>query len=312
MSFRFFVNDVWALAIQPALAVLGLLILTRRMRGVARLLPLGLGFLPCVAVMFVSARHFIAARYVIPSVIWYHVGSCVTLFAGIDRLRLALPQVGRTALLAPLGAWLAFAGLLGARLREYPQGFNVGTNDYRGLQRYFVAHLAQDTAFVSYNGFFGEVLFGKEYRVGSQPIRLEKFHRVRGIDRYLIAEIHIDDERRPELESLVETKLGISVEQWRALPVIAVPHSIYQYPVQARVVQLPHESRPRDPIGSRRHGELRDDGAASAIAQSWNLPMAELVPNRPTYRRRVALKQGVSVRIVGQLRNHARDSLDNT
>ncbi len=105
---------------------------------------------------------------------------------------------------------------------------------------------------VAYNGYFGEILFGKEYRVGSRPIRLEAFRRVPGIDRYLVVEIHMDDERRPELESLVHKKFGLSAQEWRALPLIALPRSTYQYTVPARIVQLPHEKPDEPPPPERR------------------------------------------------------------
>ncbi|MEO6602025.1 MAG: glycosyltransferase family 39 protein [Polyangiaceae bacterium] len=249
-EFSFLGNHTWSLWIEPCLAVIGIVLLSWRLRGVARLLPVGLGLSPCAAVLFVSAEHFIAPRYVAPSAVWYHLGACVALFAAIDQLRRLLPTRGRSALLAPVVASLALAGLLGARLREYPDGFGAGTDDYRGLQRYFLSNLAGDTAFVGYNGFFGELLFGNEYSVGSRPIRLEKFRAVPGIDRYLVVEIHVDDERRRELERLVEKKFGLSVQEWRSLPLVPTPHSTYQPAVLARIVHFhsdvaPHRGKKR-------------------------------------------------------------------
>jgi hypothetical protein len=198
-----------------------------------------------------------APRYVVPSAIWYHFGACVAVFAALDGLRAALPHVARSRFISPVLAGLALVLVLGARLREYPNGFGAGADDYRGLQRYFLQHLAKDTAFVAYNGYFGEILFGDEYRVGSRPIRLERFHRVRGINRYLVAEIHMNDERRPVLESLVEKKLGLSAQEWRALPLLELPHSPYQVAVPARIVQLPSEAQPQDERAPQRGNKRR-------------------------------------------------------
>jgi len=240
-EYSFLTSEVWPAAIEPALALVGLSLLSFRLRGAARLLPLGIGVAPCMAALFVSSGHFIAARYFVPSGIWYHLGACVAIFAAIDRLR-ALLAGGARAKLAPLVAGLALTAALVARLREFPVGFGVGADDYRGLQSYFVSKLAKDTRLVAYFGSFGQHLLGKEYRIGSPPIWLERFRPVRGIDRYLVVEIHIAGaERRADLESLVERRLGISREEWRSLPLVPLPHSRYQPAVAARLVQLPKD-----------------------------------------------------------------------
>ncbi|MEO6599835.1 MAG: glycosyltransferase family 39 protein [Polyangiaceae bacterium] len=255
-QFSFLANVTWSFWIEPYLALVGIVLLSWRLRGFARLLPLGLGLSPCVGLLFISAEHFIAPRYVAPSAIWYHLGACVALFAAFDRLRGVLPRVGRAALLAPLVAGLALFGVLGARFHEYPVGFGAGIEDYRGLQRYFLKNLAGDTALVGYFGSYGELFFGKVYPIGSRPIRLENFRPVPGIDHYLVVEIHVDHPvRRRRLEALVAKKFGLSVEEWRSLPLLPLPHSIYQSAVHARIVtfrgdpkaQQPKKRRPRHP-----------------------------------------------------------------
>jgi hypothetical protein len=256
-EFSFLTNLSWSFWIQPGLAIAGLLILSFRLRGGARLLPLGLGFLPCAATLLVSAEHFIAPRYVAPSATWYHLGACIAVFAAIDQLRLRLSLFRRFTRFAPLFAGLSLAGFVGARLREFPAGFGTGTDDYRAFQRYFVDNLSGDTALVGYIGYFGEVLFGKEYRIGSKPIKLETFRPIRGVERYLVIEIHVDDERRVDLEALIVKKFGISVEEWRSLPLVPVPHSIYQPAVQARIVSFRGQPPPEPPRKKQKRRRVR-------------------------------------------------------
>jgi hypothetical protein len=239
VEFSFMTGRASSFAIEPLLAFVGFALLSWRLRGAARLLPFGIGVVPCAAALFISSRHFVAARYLAPSAVFYHLGACVALFAALDRGRAALAQRAHSGLLSPVLGGLVFAGLLGARLREFPNGFHVGTDYYRGLQHYFVEHLAQDTRLVAYYGHFGQILFGKEYRLGSPPISLEKFRRVRGIDRYLVVEIHIAEDRRADFESLIERQFGLSPEAWRALPLAPLPRSSYQPAVVARLVQIP-------------------------------------------------------------------------
>jgi hypothetical protein len=252
VEFSFLASSAWPTALEALLAVIGLALLTWRLRGAARLIPLGIGIAPCVAVMFISADHFIAARYLVASAIFYHLGACVALFAALDRLRDAFARGARARWLAPVVSWLTLAAALVARLREFPTGFNAGAEDYRGLQHYFRSTLAQDTRLVAYYGHFGQIVF-KEYDVGSKPIWLEKFQPVRGINRYLVVELDIGPERQAELESTVEKRLGISPEEWRSIPLVPVPHSRLQSAVVARSVELlPNHSYPAEPRKRRR------------------------------------------------------------
>jgi hypothetical protein len=246
-EFSFLDNTAWRLALEPALALVGLLLLSRQLRGVTRLLPLGLGVAPCVAALFVSAEHFMAPRYLAPSAILYHLGACVALFAAVDGVRNARGAVVPS--LAPYLGGLTLVGLLAVRLVEYPNGFGAGGDDYRGFQSYFKANLAQDTAVVAYPGSFGELILGKEYRLDKKPISLEKFKASRGSNRYLIVEIHCDTaERRGELEALIEQTFGLSAPAFRALPLVPLPHSVFQPAVAARIVQAPNgRSPPKKP-----------------------------------------------------------------
>jgi hypothetical protein len=258
--FSFLTNDVWALLIQPILALVGLVLLTRRLRGMARLLPLGIGVAPCIAAIFMSSNHFMSARYVAPSVVLYHLGSCLAAFALIDQLRLALARFQRVGRVATLTGAAALVGLVAMRLREYPTSFGTGADDYRGLHKHYLAQLQPDTAFVAFPGYFGKLLFGREYRVGERLIGLEQFKRIKGIKHYLIVEINCDTpERRAELEALVEKHFGLSPERWNALPRLTLPPSEYQPSVPARLVDLPDPPRrPKKHRPRRKHATSED------------------------------------------------------
>jgi uncharacterized membrane protein len=238
-EFSFMTNDAWSLVIQPVLGFVGLTLLSLRLHGVARLLPFGVAVAPCLLAPVMTGEHFVAPRYLAPSSVLYHVGACFTLLTAVGRVAAAVARVARRAWLSPLVGGLALACVLFARCREFPSGFGAGGDDYRGLQRYFLSNLGRDTRLVSYIGSFGNLLVGKEYPIGSRPLRLEKFRPVPGIHRYLVIEVHVDGPvRRAAFEALIERHFGLSREEWRALPLVPVPHSIYQTPVRARLVRL--------------------------------------------------------------------------
>jgi len=238
-EYSFLGNEYTSWFIQPLLAVVGLALLSWRLRGAARLLPLGLGMAPCIAALFISSGHFLAARYLAPSAVLYHLGSCAALFAASDRIRSLLARRARALFVGPAIGWCSLAAVLAARLSEFPDRFGAGGDDYRSLQRYFRENLAKDTRVVSYVGYFGHVIFDQEYRLGSRSIYLERFQPVSGIDRYLVVELHVGDARRNAFEKLITRKLRISPEAFRALPLVPLPHSRYQPAVNARLVQLP-------------------------------------------------------------------------
>jgi len=242
-QFSFMTYETWSWFVQPLLTFVGLALLSWRLRGVARLLPLGIGVAPGVAALFIPSSHFLTARYLAPSLVLCHLAAGIALFAAYDRLRALLAQGGRAWRAAPVVGWLALAGLVGARVHEFPNGYSAGGDDYEALQRYFDERLAQNTRVVVYVGYLGQILFDQEYRMVSRVIKLESFEPVPGIDRYLVVEVHAGA-RRAAFESLVQRKLGVSLEAWRALPLAELPHSVYQPPVKAHLVQLPSDFVP--------------------------------------------------------------------
>jgi len=258
-EFSFFIayESKWFF-VEPVLALIGLALLTWRLRGPARLLPFGIGVAPCIAVMFISAGHFIAARYLLPSAILYHLAACLALFEAFALMRRLLARHARVSAFAPAIAGLALAVLVTFRFAQFPVGFAIGQSDYRGLQRYLVEH-KKDTRLVAYYGLFGQILMGKPYAIGSTPIQLEKFRPVRGINRYLVAEFHLgtSPERHADLESLIQKLFDVSPEAWRALPLVPLTHSTYQPPVMARLVEVPR-GHVYPAVKKRRHQKRRE------------------------------------------------------
>ena len=220
--------------LELAFAVVGLALVSRSLRGVARTVLLPLTFVPCALSLCISSGHFVAPRYLAPSWVLYHVGACVALFALAERVRALLARV--TPKVAPALAWLFLLVPVVPRLAEYPLEFGAGEDDYRGLERYFMAHLAPKTALVTFPGHAGIRMMEFEYPVNAPPIELEHFHGRSGIERYLIAEIHLPASRRAEFDHLIEKDFGLSAQAWRDTPFIDLPGTEYQRGVRARLL----------------------------------------------------------------------------
>ncbi len=236
-EFSFFGAVPWASYVEIGFAAAGVVLIGIRQRGLARIVPAALAFAPCAASLLVSSGHFIAARYLAPSWVLYHLGAMAALLALGDFL--ARTAGALKPRLAHTLAWTPLAVVLLLRVAEYPTEYGTGTDYYEGLQTYFTEHFKSDTALVTFDGFFGERIMGLMYPVGSAPIWLEKFRPRRGVNRYVIAEIQADSpDRQAKLEGLIKLHFGLSPEAWRALPLLDLPHSEYQPAVLARLVVL--------------------------------------------------------------------------
>lgn len=238
-----FAGNPWLQALELPLAFAGLLLLGRGLEGVARFVPLALGFGPCILAVAVSAKHPLAARYLAPSFVLYHVGACAGLFALVERVRSRLALANATWRRAAV--WVLLALPLAVRVAEYPAGYGAGNVYYRGLQQYFMSRLARDTVLVAYRGSYGRRVMDQVYPVNRPVVALEKFRPVRGIRHYLIAEFLIHDEERPRYEALIRRHFGLSSRAWEALPLVPLPRSTYQPAVTARLVSLDASSRRR-------------------------------------------------------------------
>jgi len=219
---------------QAVLAAVGLALLGRSLRGVARAVPATLAFGPCLVALFITSGHFVAARYLAPSWMLYHLGACAALFELGDRARLLAARA--PARWGAALAWAPFVLPLGLRFAEYPDAYGTGEDDYRGFQREFLARFARDTALVTYDSRFADRILSA-YGVGQRPLPLEKFRRLPGVKRYLVAEIHVRGAaRRAKLEELVAARMGVSPSVWQSLPLVDLPETTYQPSVPARLV----------------------------------------------------------------------------
>lgn len=234
-DFSFLGTHPWARLVELLLAAAGLVLLGLPLRGIARLIPFALTFCPCIGALFIQSGHFVAPRYLAPSWVLYHLGACVGLFALVDLGRRHL--AARVPRYAPL-AWAPVALAASVRVAEYPTNWGAGEDDYRGLQEYFLEHLAQNTKLVCYPGRAGIRLMFFEYPVGSErPIELEHFKRRPGVDRYLVAEIHLHGPgKRAEFERLIKQHFGLTPDLWRELPLLDLAGTVFQPPVKARLV----------------------------------------------------------------------------
>jgi hypothetical protein len=234
-DFSFAGTQDWSAYVEIPLAFGGLVLLGRSLRGIARVLPLALTFFPCFGAFLITSGHFVAPRYLAPSWVFYHVGACVGLFALVDGLRKFL---SRTLSAVPeRAAWALVVLPVGLRLLQYPEHWGAGEDDYRGLQTYFMEHLASNTALVTFPGRAGVRMMAWEYPVNATPIELEHFKRVPGIDRYLVAETHLHGAaRQAEFERLIHRAFGLDPAAWRKLQLLDLPGTTFQPPVKARLV----------------------------------------------------------------------------
>jgi hypothetical protein len=188
----------------------------------------------------VKAEHFLTARYLAPSMVFYHVAAGVALLAVVDVARAKLGDRALEGALPALAGVTLVSGVLALRAREFPSGFKVGVADYRAFQEHYLANLASGTRLAVYPGVFGKHLFGERYQVGHWPIPLEKFRPRRGVRRYVLVTIHAHTvEREAELEQLAAVHFGMSAEEWRSTPLLDAPHSPHQAAVEARLLELP-------------------------------------------------------------------------
>jgi hypothetical protein len=195
----------------------------------------------------------VAVRYLAPSFVFYHLGACVASFALFDRVVSTLRKVGTLERFGPKLAQAAFAVPVLLRLAEFPNGYGAGEDYYAGLQRYYLDHLERDTGFVSFVGYFGHLIFDLDYKLNRKVIPLESFRPLRGVKRYLVVEIHTGP-RQDELETLLKEHFGLSAKHWHALPLVHLPHTLYQPAVTARLVEL--DELPKKP--SHRHRAARN------------------------------------------------------
>jgi hypothetical protein len=236
-TFSFVKEPSWPVEFEAAAAAFGLVLVAVRRRGIAGLTPLLLAFAPVGVAKLLSSGHFIAPRYLAPSLVFYHLGRVAVLFAAADLLAWALARIGRFRRRFDL-AWLFLIAPFWLRLAEYPNGFGVGQRYYAGLQDYFQGERARDTALVVFIGYSGRRIMNMQYPVPHLET-LEQFQPIAGIRRYLIAEFPSSDRRLgAKFGPLLERHFGLTLAQWKHLRRVPLAATRYQPAVPARLVML--------------------------------------------------------------------------
>jgi hypothetical protein len=236
-EFSFFDGRPLASRAEPFVAAAGLLFIGLRLRGIARILPFALAFVPCAGALFISSGHSVAPRYLAPSFVFYQLGAAAAVLLLWDLVR------GGSARLT---TWSALRSVVGApvlvlplalRLAQYPAGYGVQGSYYAGLKAYFRGERANHTALVVYPHFPGEFIMGLQYGVDVPMMSLERFRPIEGVDRYVVAEFERPSRAR-DLQNELNQQLRISPRQWRTLPIVPLAKTEFQPAVHARIVEL--------------------------------------------------------------------------
>jgi Dolichyl-phosphate-mannose-protein mannosyltransferase len=215
----------------------GLCFVAWRLRGMARVLPLALAFLPCAVALLISSGHAVFPRYLAPSFVFYQLGVSAAFLGLWDWIRgegawrkpahWVRSLVAAPVLLVPLGV----------RLSEYPTGFGAGHAYYAGLQAYLEGAPARDTALVVFPRFQGMFIMNVQYPITVPMLSLETFERKPGIKQYVIAEFEPSSQER-DFEDLLVRHLHVSRRQWRATPVLRLGYTQFQPAVRAHLLRL--------------------------------------------------------------------------
>lgn len=235
-EFSFFRRSARAARSEPFVALVGLLLLGRRLRGIARLLPVALAFVPCGAALLISSGHAVAPRYLAPSFVFYQLGATI---AVLELYGLVRGNGGLTWWSGGLAglAGLALVAAFGARLAEYPAGYSAGRNYYAGLQAHFHDEPDKDTGLIVFPHFPGAFIVGLGYPVDAPVQSLESYQPIPGIKRYVLAEFQRPSQGR-ELESELAKHFHLSPRQQRMLPLVTLPKTKFQPAVRARLLRV--------------------------------------------------------------------------
>jgi 4-amino-4-deoxy-L-arabinose transferase-like glycosyltransferase len=233
-EFSFLSAPPLAPKVEPFVAAAGLLAVGFRLRGMARVIPFALAFVPCALALLVSSGHAMAPRYLAPSFVFYQLGAATAVLEVCERIA-GGGSFGVVRLLRGVPALLLLALPFAARVAQYPQGYSLGGYYFAGLQAYFRDARNQQTGLVVFPHFPGEFLLRQGYPVDVPLQSLESFEPLPGVKRYLVAEFERPSQGL-QFEDELSKRLHVSRRKWRATPVLALPKTKFQPAVRARVV----------------------------------------------------------------------------
>jgi 4-amino-4-deoxy-L-arabinose transferase-like glycosyltransferase len=236
-DFAFLWNVPAAAHAEPFVAAAGLVFVGLRQKGIARAIPFGLAFLPCLLASLISTGHFVASRYLAPSFVFYQLGATSAFVALSNLVRGSNEYARLVRWTRRLVAAAILLVPLCLRALQYPAAFGVGRNHYAGLQSYFTPERARTTALVVFPAFPGMFIIQYGYPVNAPTMALEKFEPVPGIEDYVIAEFERSNQQR-SIEPLIAHHFHVSPRHWEAQPLLKLEKSEFQPPVRARLLRL--------------------------------------------------------------------------
>lgn len=218
-------------------ALLGLVefCFTRRSAGVLLLVAV---LSPVVGLVAIGNDVELRPRYAIAAFVVYYLLAIAGLSSAAEwsasgLARCANASRGRLGLASGVTLGL----LIAARAAQFPAGYSAGTFYHAGLRDYLRSEGGR-TALACYVGFVCQQTMKGRYAIDPPPIRLERFRKLPGVDRYLVAEFHADRGRRKRFVKLLERYFGISGKAWNALPLVDLPATRYQPSLRARLIDL--------------------------------------------------------------------------
>ena len=212
-----------------------------RQRPAAAIAMLTALLLPLAGLAAVANGISLRPRYAVATFVVYHLlfisGLCSAIEAGA---RLAARRVSQRTIFRVhpgIAASIVLSVLVGARLLQFPAGYSAGKFHYRGLRDYINAD-AGKTALACYVGFVCQKVMSGRYAITPRTIGLERFRRLPGVQRYLVAEFHIDASREKRFLKLLKRHFSLDRKAWEALPLVELPSTRYQPAVRARLIEL--------------------------------------------------------------------------
>jgi uncharacterized membrane protein len=177
-------------------------------------------------------------KYAIAAFVVYHLLFVAGVCSAFERMaRLVSNRVsnGTSPRFSGIFPGVVVGALLLARVTQFPAGYSAGTVHHAGLRDYLRA-AGEKTALVCYVGYVCRQLMAGRYAVEPEPMTLESFRKRPGVERYLVAEFHVEGARAKQFASLLRKHFGLDQKAWKALPLVELPETRYQPGVRARVV----------------------------------------------------------------------------
>jgi len=200
---------------------------------------------PFVAIGLFSSGHFIDPRYVFPSFISYGIGFAIPfvfLFEGALRRWSASGRSARSLFLLTFSILMLLP--LGWFLSHYPGCFfwAVGQHDYAAFRDYVNASLPKDVrvAVVQDTGWKerGRQIFNEYYRIERDVRSVADYRPEEATGPFLLVEFRVTPGKEKDVDRMLWDSMGLTLEQYRAIPWLPVPSRKYQPPVQAKLIEL--------------------------------------------------------------------------